>query len=111
MERTRRTKKDEVQTAEEIVTVRSSIAQRSSEERVEHEKLHTIKVRKFVTEPAYVRVNAGVTKNMGNYESLRLDVSLSVPCYVEEMGEVVEGISGRVSEYLEEELDRYGVKD
>lgn len=30
--------------------------------------------------PAYVKVSAGLTINMGNFESLRIDCSLTLPC-------------------------------
>jgi len=45
----------------------------------------TIEVHHFVTEPARVGVSAGTTLNMGNYEAVRLDVSVQVPCYHEEV--------------------------
>jgi len=32
-----------------------------------------------------VGVSFGYTKNMGNYESMKIQVSLHVPCYVEEI--------------------------
>ena len=44
-----------------------------------------IEVRAFVTEPASVEIGYGLTLNIGNYESARVDVRLSVPCYREEM--------------------------
>jgi hypothetical protein len=44
----------------------------------------TLEVRQFVTEPAKVGVNMGLTLNLGNFESARIDVSLSIPCYSEE---------------------------
>lgn len=87
--------------AEETVNVTSTYA---GEER---NRTKRITVRKFLVEPAYVRVNAGMTKNMGNYESLRVDVSLSVPCYVEEIDQVVPATADRVSVFLEEELKNY----
>jgi hypothetical protein len=31
--------------------------------------------------PATVRVTAGITKNMGNYNSLKVEVAVSVPCH------------------------------
>jgi hypothetical protein len=74
------------------------------EERNRTEKLN---VRKFIVEPAYVRVNAGMTKNMGNYESLRIDVSLTVPCYTEEIEKVFHSVADRVSVFLEEEMKQY----
>lgn len=70
----------------------------------------TTEIHKFTTDPAYVRVNAGVTKNLGNYESLRLDVSISRPCYVEDIDRTYESLSTRVSEMLEEELDKYEIQ-
>lgn len=44
----------------------------------------TIEVRQFVTEPARVSVEMGMTVNLGNYESARVTVMLTVPCHLEE---------------------------
>ena len=87
--------------SEETLVVTSTYG---GEERNRTEKLE---VRKFLAEPAYVRVNVGMTKNMGNYESLRLDVSLSVPCYTEEIDQVFHSVADRVSVLLEEEMKQY----
>ena len=61
----------------------------------------------FVTEPAYVRVNAGVTKNMGNFESLRVDVSITMPCYRETVDETFASLSDKVALLLDNEVDQY----
>jgi len=45
----------------------------------------SIKVHKFQTTPAMVTVRYGLTLNLGNYESARVDVEVSVPCYKEEI--------------------------
>jgi hypothetical protein len=74
---------------------------------IEEEKRKVVEVRKFATEPAYVRVNAGVTKNLGNYESLRVDVSLTVPCYVEEMEKVQKRTAELVASMLDAEVEEY----
>ena len=66
-----------------------------------------IEVRKFEVEPAYVRVSAGMTKNMGNYESLRVDVALTVPCYTEEIDKVVPLVADKVAAFLQDELSNY----
>lgn len=66
-----------------------------------------IHVRKFEVEPAYVRVNVGSTKNMGNYESLRVDVSITMPCYAEEVDKVLPKLADKVGKYLDEELQKY----
>ena len=43
-----------------------------------------IAVRTFVTNPAMVEIGYGLTLNIRNYESARIDVRVSLPCYVEE---------------------------
>lgn len=48
-------------------------------------KNEELKVSCFVTEPAKVSVGMGLTVNLGNYESARIDVSVVVPCYREEI--------------------------
>ncbi len=45
---------------------------------------------RFETEPAVVRMQYGVTMNLGNYESVRIDVGISVPCYKEQIEETAE---------------------
>lgn len=66
------------------------------------QKSEKMTVHRFVTEPAYVRVSAGVTKNTGDYESLRVDVAVTCPCYKEEVDDTVD----RLSEYVADRLDR-----
>ncbi len=48
-------------------------------------KNEQLKVGLFVTEPAKVSVSQGLTLNLGNYESARIEVSIAVPCYREEV--------------------------
>lgn len=96
-----RTREVEKTTHESVATVYSSGVG------VGEEKRKVIEVRQFVTEPAYVRVNAGVTKNLGNYESLRIDVSVSVPCYVEEVAQVEKRVAAMVADMLDAEVDEY----
>lgn len=74
---------------------------------VEEDKRTVLEVRKFETDPAFIRVNAGVTKNLGNYESLRVDVSITAPCYVEEMESVQKHIAELVATMLDEEVEQY----
>lgn len=47
-------------------------------------KEEEIAVSRFVTEPARVHVEMGMTVNLGNYESCRISVAITVPCYYEE---------------------------
>lgn len=93
-----------------VIQHESTLSVMSSGFGVEETDRRAISVHKFEVEPTYVRINAGVTKNLGNYESFRMDVSLSVPCYSEETAEVVERVSDEVSRILESELEKYNVK-
>lgn len=54
----------------------------------EETKTGTLRVSKFISTPAVVSVKGGATVNLGNYESARIDVTLSVPCYPEEIDDV-----------------------
>jgi hypothetical protein len=47
----------------------------SSVEHTEHDSVSNLP-----PHPAYVEVNGGLTKNIGNYESIRIGVHVSVPC-------------------------------
>jgi hypothetical protein len=60
-------------------------------------KNETVQVHRFLTEPARVSMSMGLTLNLGNFESCRLDVSLLVPCYREE----VEGAYAYAREWVE----------
>ena len=67
-----------------VVTVSTSFKKDGVDSDTKDEN-ETIEVRKFVTEPAKVTVNYGITMNMGNYESARIDVGVTIPCYKEEL--------------------------
>jgi len=93
--------KPDLLTAEETINVTSTYGGKESN------RTEKLSVRKFLVEPAYVRVNAGMTKNMGNYESLRVDVSLTLPCYPEEVDKVFPLVADKVSLFLQDELKNY----
>ena len=52
------------------------------EEAMEFEDLE---VQKFSVEPAFVQAKYGLTINLGNYESARIDAAVTLPTYVEEV--------------------------
>lgn len=54
----------------------------------EEVEMGRIRVSPFETNPAVVSVKGGATVNLGNYQSARVDVMLSIPCYVEEIDEI-----------------------
>jgi len=68
-----------------------------------------IMVGKFETTPAVVTVAVGVTRSLGNYEFLRLDVSVAIPCYVEEISEIEKQASKWVDDCISSKLDE--IKD
>ena len=81
------------------------------EERVQEEQAGTIMFPPGV-EPAFVRVNAGKTLNLGNYESLRIDVSISLPCLPEDINATYEQAADfAFSKLMDEEATWMGTKN
>ena len=101
VERARRTRTPVSNTQDTILTVTASGVG------IEEDRRKVIEVRKFETDPAFVRVSAGVTKNLGNYESLRVDVSITAPCYIEEVNAVQKNVAELVASMLDEEVEQY----
>jgi hypothetical protein len=58
--------------------------------------------------PAYVRVDGGLTKNLGDYESARLSVSISIPCHIDNdsIKDSYERVSKLVESCLDEEFEK-----
>lgn len=70
----------------------------------ETEVSQEIEVFTFDTSPASVTINYGLTMNLGNYESARCDVSITVPCYTEEIDEALKWASEKVEERIKGEV-------
>lgn len=104
--RTRRKVKVDRQTAEGKIWVHARIC-RPGEPDEELEESEEIEVQVFDVEPAYARVGAGVTKKIREYESLRVDVGASIPCYREQLAEQMEVTAEFVAERLDIECDKY----
>lgn len=68
-------------------------------------KNETLEVQQFVTEPAKVSVAMGLTLNLGNYETARIDVSMLVPCYREEADAAYKYAHGWVEGRLAAEVE------
>lgn len=58
----------------------------------------------FTSEPAIVTVKRGVTINMTNFEFLRIDVELSMPCTVDDVDDAYEKTLTWVKERLDKEM-------
>lgn len=70
------------------------------------EKVERISIRPFATNPAHVSVKKGITANLENYESCRIDVMITVPCYIEEIRDVFEQTNALVEELVGDEARR-----
>jgi hypothetical protein len=64
-----------------------------------------IAVHKFETEPAKVTVDYALTINLGNFESAKIGVSVTVPCYAEEIGQAYEFAQAWAEERLTRERE------
>ena len=85
---------------ESTVLVRRQIGDKDAA--IEEEE-KAIEVHKFITEPAKIHFEVGVTMNMGNYESARINVGVTVPCYQEELGEAYKYARGWVERIIAKE--------
>lgn len=70
----------------------------------EIEEQKHITIRPFATIPAKVAVKLGRTINLGNYESARVDVSMEIPCYREEVLDVYPQLFAQVSTLMAAEV-------
>ena len=87
----------EISAKEKIIEVRKTAF---GKEEVSSER---VRIRPFISTPANISVKAGITINLGNYESGRVDVMLSMPCYPEEVDGVYEDVKGWVDSRVEHE--------
>lgn len=60
-------------------------------------------VKVFETTPAIVGVDYGITINLGNYESARVNISLQFPCYKEEIDDAYDFASKWVEDRINTE--------
>lgn len=70
-----------------------------------------IEIKNFQTDKvAYVEAAVGATINMGNYNGIRLDVSLKLPCYVEQIEDAYKFASKFVNDKILEERNKLAPK-
>lgn len=69
-------------------------------------KSKKIKVRPFVTTPAQVKVKLGTWFPTGDMQGAKIDVEITVPCYVEEIKNVYYQTLDLADELLDEEVTR-----
>lgn len=90
------------------VLVRRSYKVKDNPEDIE-EEVRVLEIHRFLTTPAEVSYSVGLTLNMGNYESARVDVGIKMPCYVEEVDVTYRRIQAWAEKLLSEERDK--IKD
>lgn len=66
---------------------------------------NVIAVHKFVTDPAKISVAVGLTVNLGNWESAKINVQLTMPCYKEEIEETFKFVQSWVEQKVSHERD------
>jgi len=97
----------QIEVREAILEVRKTVL---GQEAVKQER---IRIRPFQTNPASISVKAGATVNLGNYESARIDVMLTAPCYIEEIDDMFEHVKdwvdARMIKECKELTERSGV--
>lgn len=73
---------------------------------IEAEARETVRVPVFGTAPARVRVSGSVTKNLGDFNSAKVEVSIDMPCLPEmsELHRVYEMLSAEVDDLCRREL-------
>lgn len=78
---------------------------------VESESREVIPVPLFGTRPGVIRVSAGSTRNLGDYNSARVEVTVEVPCYpvASEYQRAYDFAAGLLDEIIPQELAKAGV--
>lgn len=66
---------------------------------------------KFETPPATVVVSTQMTQNLGNYNSLKVGVSLSMPCLPDEVDKTFEDVAQWVSQKIDELMSEEDADD
>lgn len=101
-------KKQDKMTAQEqgVVTARKTLYKEGvvvDETQIEHR----VPVPNFEGPVARTRVSMGVTKSLGGYEFVRLDVSVELPCQPnpDDLRETNEFAAAKVDEFMQRELD------
>lgn len=95
---------------EERGTAHISASIRKGRQTVQEESAsRDVSARRFSPEDrvAYVRVGAGTTHNLGDFSSLRIDVSVTLPCLVEEVEETYDRASELVAGFHSSEATRW----
>jgi len=94
-------KKIKINEKEATVSVSRTVLKQQSE------RNKKIKIRPFVTDTASVSVKMGLTIPLGGYSSARVDVMISVPCYIEEIPLVYKETHSLVEKLIDAEAAKF----
>lgn len=107
----RKIKVKKVESKEGIIKVSRTILNKGEVEKISEEEKR-LEIRPFITATANVSVKTGATFPLSvPYSSARIDIMLSVPCYVEEMVEVFEQTKDLVAELMDEEVRKIKLEE
>lgn len=95
---------------ETTITVQRSVLV-DSVEKENSETVENLDVKVFATEPARVSYTASVKKTDGNYGNVAVSVTLTAPCYVEEVASVFDAVRTFVHQKIDAEAELLGVND
>jgi hypothetical protein len=70
-----------------------------------------IKVRPFITAPAHVEVHKGAWFPTGDMRGAKLDITVRMPCYVEEIPAIYKQVNALVDKLMEKEYRRLSGED
>jgi hypothetical protein len=88
--------------AKKVTVGRGAVRSRSTKAKGEVETSDQVEL--FPDEPCYVSIRRSKTINLGNYESERIEVGLSVPCQPEKVND----IAASVKEWVDGQLTEIG---
>lgn len=70
------------------------------------QKEEKIEIRPFLTDTASMSMSLGRTKNIGNYENVKVSVMVTAPCYKEEMIQVFKQVEALTKKLINEQLEK-----
>lgn len=91
-----------------ILHVNNRFKRRTGKEVCVTELNEVVSVHKFDTQPAIVRRGYGLTLNQGDFNSARIDVSVEVPCYLEDIALADKWAAEFVEKRLTDEVTSLG---
>lgn len=83
-----------IQKQDAVIKVRRTVLNQ------ENDDVSYIDIRPFATTPAQVTFSGSRTINMGNYESIKVSVAVTMPCYREEIIDVLKQVESTCDVFL-----------